>query len=194
MGDIKKISLFSPEPPPPSMPTAQELKRVQEVLDAQIAVAEQEECKAKEARLWAEEEARVAAEKARLEEEQCEQEEEEDLAVERDLHEVGGPSRERAPRRWLFLPSSDSAGSPEEEEGMPGPSCDKGKGRVPVLEEVRGEVTGVICNLCEKKGIPCWWGKVSSILFFWILLTSLYRRQPAFGPAWAANKPRQSVT
>ena len=42
-----------------------------------------------------------------------------------------------------------------------GPSKDKGKGRAPVLEEVRGEVTGVICDLCEKKGIPCRWGKVS---------------------------------
>ena len=56
------------------MPTAQELKRVWEVLDTQIAAAEQEERGAKEARLQAEEEARVAAEKARLEEEVWEQE------------------------------------------------------------------------------------------------------------------------
>ena len=49
---------------------------------------------------------------------------------------------------------------------MPGPSHDKGKGRALVLEEVGGEVTGVICDLCEKKGIPCQWGKVSSSLFF----------------------------
>ena len=54
------------------MPTAQELKRAHKVLDAQIVAAEQEECKAKEARLRAEEEAHVAAEKARLEEEVCE--------------------------------------------------------------------------------------------------------------------------
>ena len=51
------------------MPTAQELKRVQEELDAQIAAAEKEEHEAEEARLWVEEEARVAAKKARLEEE-----------------------------------------------------------------------------------------------------------------------------
>ena len=54
------------------MPTAQELKRAREELDAQIAAVEQEECEAKEARLWAKEEARVAAEKAQLEEE-CKQ-------------------------------------------------------------------------------------------------------------------------
>ena len=88
-------------------------------------------------------------------------EEEDRLAVERDLCEEGGPSWERALWRQLFLPSSDSAGSPEEEEGVEGPSWDKGKGRVPASEEVRGEVTGVICNLCDKKGIPCQWGKVS---------------------------------
>ena len=48
-----------------------------------------------------------------------------------------------------------------------GPSWDKGKGRAPVPEEARGEVTGVVCDLCDKKGIPCWWGKVSdfSIVF-----------------------------
>ena len=51
------------------MPTAQELKRAWEALDAQIAVAEQEEHEAEEARLRAKEEACVAAEKARLEEE-----------------------------------------------------------------------------------------------------------------------------
>ena len=42
------------------MPTAQELKRAREALDAQIVVAEQEEREAKEARLQAEEEACVA--------------------------------------------------------------------------------------------------------------------------------------
>ena len=54
------------------MPTAQELKRAREALDAQIAAAEQEEREAKEARLRAEEEARVATEKAWLEEEALE--------------------------------------------------------------------------------------------------------------------------
>ena len=40
-----------------------------------------------------------AKEEARKQEEEChKREEEEDLAVERDLREVGGPSRERAPR------------------------------------------------------------------------------------------------
>ena len=51
------------------MPTAQELKRAWEALDAQIAAAEQEECEAEEAHLRAKEEARVATEKAWLEEE-----------------------------------------------------------------------------------------------------------------------------
>ena len=77
------------------------------------------------------------------------------------------------PKATAFLLSLDSAGSPEEEEEeevTAGPSQDKGKGRVPVPEEVQGEVTGVVCNLCDKKGIPCQWGKVSSPLFcFWIL-------------------------
>ena len=51
------------------MPTAQELKRAWEVLDAQITVAEQEEREAEEARLQAKEEAHVATKKAWLEEE-----------------------------------------------------------------------------------------------------------------------------
>ena len=102
---------------------------------------------AAEVRAWAEEEAwRHEGEQHAWEEEEC-------LMVERDLHEEGGPSREWAPQRWLFLLSSDSAGSPEEEEGMPGPSHDKGKGRVPVSEEVQG---------VEKFGLSCWvlnlWG------------------------------------
>ena len=42
-----------------------------------------------------------------------------------------------------------------------GSSQDKGKGRAPASEEAQGEVTGVVCDLCDKKGIPCWWGKVS---------------------------------
>ena len=102
---------------------------------------------------------------ARVAEEAQKQEEEGRLVEERGFHEEGGPSWDRALRRWLFLPSSDSAGSLEEEEGMEvrmeGPSQDKGKGRAPVSEEARGEVTGVVCDLCDKKGIPCWWGKVS---------------------------------
>ena len=56
MEDIKNFLLLSPEPPPP-MPTAQELKRAREELDAQITAAEKEEREAKEARLWAKEEA-----------------------------------------------------------------------------------------------------------------------------------------
>ena len=47
---------------------------MREALDAQIVAAEQEECEAKEARLRAEEEARVAAETAWLEEEVWERE------------------------------------------------------------------------------------------------------------------------
>ena len=69
MGNIKKISTLDLQPPSPPMPTAQELKRAHEALDAQIAAAEQKECEAEEARLRAEEEARVAAEMAWLEEE-----------------------------------------------------------------------------------------------------------------------------
>ena len=79
-----------------------------------------------EAREW---ERALEEEARKQEEERREQEEEECLVVEQGLREVGGPSRERAPWRWLFLPSLDSAGSLEEEEGMPGPSRDKGKGR-----------------------------------------------------------------
>ena len=77
------------------------------------------------------------------------------------------------------------------EEGMEvrveGPSWDKGKGWALASEEARGEVSGVVCDLCDKKGIPCRWGKV------YCLLTSSYRRPPAFGPAWAANKPGQNA-
>ena len=43
-----------------------------------------------------------------------------------------------------------------------GPSQDKGKGRAPVPEKVRGEVPGVVCDLCDKKEIPCRWGMVSA--------------------------------
>ena len=48
---------------------------------------------------------------------------------------------------------------------MASPPRSKGKGRAPVQELDLGEVTGVICHLCEKKGIPCRWSKVSSLLF-----------------------------
>ena len=85
--------------------------------------------------------------------------------MERDLREVEGPSWERAPWQRLFLPSSDSAGSPEEEEKVESPPRDNGKGRAPVQETDQGEVTGVVCDLCFKKGIPCRWGKVSILDF-----------------------------
>ena len=105
------------------MPTAQELKKVWEALDAQIAAVGQDEQEAKEARLRPEEEARVATKKACLEEEECKwehaleqacqaeearvqakeearmQEEEEEDTVEWDLHEAGGPSKEKAPQQ-----------------------------------------------------------------------------------------------
>ena len=102
------------------MPTAQELKKVWEALDAQIAAVEQEEQEAEEARLRAKEEAQVATEEAHLEEEEHEQEhaleqvrlaeeaqaqaeeearmreEEERDTVEWDLHKAGGSSKEKA--------------------------------------------------------------------------------------------------
>ena len=56
-----------------------------------------------------------------------------------------------------------------EEERVAGPSQDQGKGRALTSEEVRGEVTGVVCDLCERKGIPCQWGKVSTRLLFFLL-------------------------
>ena len=162
---------------------------------AKKAQLEEEECEqvrqVEEARARAEEEAR------RQEEERRVWEEEDRLAVEQDPREEGGHSRERAPWRRLFLLLSDSARSLEEEERVEGPSLDKGKGRAPALEEVWGEVTGVVCDLCDKKGIPCRWGKVrgeySLPFFFLLLLISVYRRQPMFGLAWAVNKPGQSV-
>ena len=114
------------------MPTTQELKRVSEFLNVQIMEAKWEEWEAEEAHLQAEEEAQVAAEKAWREEEECEWEqlakeeawaceEEEKVAVERSLHEAGGSSKGKAPQQWLFLSSSESAGSPEEEEKMASP-------------------------------------------------------------------------
>ena len=56
------------------MPTALELKKAWEELDAQIMVAEQVEREAEEARLQAEEEAQVTTEKACLEVEERTQE------------------------------------------------------------------------------------------------------------------------
>ena len=52
---------------------------------------------------------------------------------------------------------------------MEGSFWDKGKGRAPASEEVWGEVTGVVCDLCDKKGIPCRWGKVSIPQLFLVL-------------------------
>ena len=118
---LRNILLLLPLPPTP-MPTTQELKKAWEALDAQIAVAEQEEWEAEEARLWAKEEARVAAKKACLKEEEREwkhtleqvhlaeearawaeeearmREEEEQDTVEWDLHEAGGSSKGKAPQ------------------------------------------------------------------------------------------------
>ena len=89
---------------------------------------------------WMQEEERHAwEEECRVrEEEYCAREEEEQVVVERDLREEEGPSWERAPWRRLSLPSLDSAGSPEEEERVKGPSKDKVKGQASVSEEVRG--------------------------------------------------------
>ena len=42
----------------------------------------------------------------------------------------------------------------EKEERVASPPRSKGKGWVPVQELDLGEVIGVICDLCEKKGIP----------------------------------------
>ena len=44
---------------------------------------------------------------------------------------------------------------------MASPAKSKGKGKAWVQEVDQGEVTGVVCDLCDKKGIPCRWGKVS---------------------------------
>ena len=99
------------------MPTVLKLKKAQEALHP-IAEAEWEECKVEEARLQAEEEARVATEQARREEEEREREwvhlaeearvwaeeearackEEERLAVECSLQEAEGSSQRKAPR------------------------------------------------------------------------------------------------
>ena len=140
-------------------------------LEEEECVSEQA-CQAEVAWVWAAEAAWAQEEERRV----CE--EEERLAVERDLREEEGPSRERVQRQWLFLPSSDSARSPEEEERVEGPPKDKGKGRALAPEEVQGEVTGVVCDLCDKKGIPCWWGKVSVLPPF-VCLTDLALQKTA---------------
>ena len=49
-----------------------------------------------------------------------------------------------------------------EEEKVVSPLRSKGKDRVQVQELDLGEVTGFVCDLCDKKGIPCQWGKVSA--------------------------------
>ena len=79
---------------------------------------------------------------------------EERISVKQDLHKVRGSSKEKAPQQRLFLLSSESIRSPEEEEKVVSPPRNKGKGRAPVQETDQGEVTEVICNLCDKKGIP----------------------------------------
>ena len=97
-------------------------------------VQAEEEAHAAAEKAWREEEEHVweqvhlAAEARAREEEQHVCKEEERLAVERDLHEVEGPSQERAPWRQLFLLLSDSAGSLKEEEKVESPPRDKGKG------------------------------------------------------------------
>ena len=82
----------------------------------------------------------------------CAREEEDRLVVEPDLRKEGGPSRERTPQRRLFLPSSDSAGSLEEEERVEGPSQNKGKGRAPASEEVRGWSQGSYATSVTRRG------------------------------------------
>ena len=82
--------------------------------------------------------------------------------VEWSLWEAGS-SKGKAPWRQLFLSSSESAGSPEVEERVASPPRSRGKGWALIQELDLGEVTGVICDLCEKKGIPCRWGKVSLV-------------------------------
>ena len=78
----------------------------------------------------------------------------------------GGPFPGEGTAVAAFLPLLDSTRSPEEEERMEDPPKDKGKGRAPASEEVQGEVTGVVCDLCDKKGVPCRWGKVSFLFSF----------------------------
>ena len=161
------------------MPSTQELKKAHNFLDAQIAMVEREEWKVEQAHLRAKEEARAATKKAWREEEvqvqeqaclavkaSAWEEEQERLAVEQDLREVEGPSRRGVPRRQLFLLSSDSARSLEEEERVGSPPRDKGKGQALAPEVGLEEITGVICDLCNRKGIPCQWGKVSFLYFF----------------------------
>ena len=38
----------------------------------------------------------------------------------------------------------------------------RGRGERQPLRRFGGEVTGVVCDLCDKKGVPCQWGKVST--------------------------------
>ena len=71
-----------------------------------------------------------------------------------------------------------------------------GKGWALVQELDLGEVTGVICDLCEKKGIPCQWSKVSILGFFSLFFFTDFgnnRRLPVFGLVWATNRPGLNV-
>ena len=53
----------------------------------------------------------------------------------------------------------------------------RGRDKCRPLRRFGGEVTGVVCDLCDKKGIPCQWGKgVPSLLFFFSLLISLLQK------------------
>ena len=52
------------------------------------------------------------------------------------------------------------------EEEVVSPPKSKGKGKAWIQEVDQGEVTGVVCNLCDKKGIPCRWGKVSNLFSY----------------------------
>ena len=67
-----------------------------------------------------------------------------------------------------------------------------GKGRAPVLEEVWGEVTGVVCDLCDKKGIPCRWRKVSIPTYFsFSLLILVAENSLHLGLPWLSASPGQ---
>ena len=88
--------------------------------------------------------------------------EEERVAMENSLWKAEGSSKRKTPQRQLFLLSLESTGNleeeeeEEEEEKVASPPRSKGKGKAPVQEMDQGEVTGVVYDLCEKKGIPYW--------------------------------------
>ena len=64
---------------------------------------------------------------------------------------MGGPSREKAPQPRLFLSSSDSARSLEEEERMASSPRSKGKGKVPVQEVDLGEAQGLSVTSVKRR-------------------------------------------